>query len=294
MRNSQLTRKDFLKQTLLAITGATLSMKVLASVKEDVSVGVCTSWENSTLAKQAGCSFIEEGVGKILMPDKPVDLFNQQLISLTQSQPLGVRSFIYFLPGEMKVVGPNVNHEAIITYASVAFERAKKVGAKTVVFGSGKAREIPSGFEKSMAREQMISLCKLLAPAAARHNIILAVEQLNRSETNFLNLMEETGDIVTNVGHPNFQMVCDIYHALRENDDPQQIIKFKKHIVHCHIAEKEERTPPGTKGDDFTPYFRALKKIKYKGGLSLECRFKNMEDEIGKAVKVVQEQYRKA
>ena len=65
-------------------------------------------------------------------------------------------------------------------------------------------------------------------------------------------------------------------------------------IVHCHIAEKQDRTPPGVMGDDFKPYLNALKKINYKGRISLECRWKNLETELPVAVKVLREQYENA
>jgi len=47
-------------------------------------------------------------------------------------------------------------------------------------------------------------------------------------------------------------------------------------------------------GDDFKPYLSALKKINYKGRVSLECRWKNMETELPVAVKTLQEQYQNA
>jgi sugar phosphate isomerase/epimerase len=292
-----ISRRKFLKVSACSISGAMLSSFSPALAPDPtytISIGLCGPWENSALAKQAGCTYIEEGVAKILMPDKPDLEFNRQYDRLSSTQALPIQSFNVFLPGEMHVVGDNAGHETIVNYASVAFTRMEKVGAKILVFGSGRARMIPEGFDKAKAKEQFITLCKILSPMAEKHNITLAVEQLNRGETNFINTLQEAGEIVDAVNHPNLKMICDIYHVLRENDPASELVRLNDRIVHCHIAEREDRTPPGVRGDDFTPYFRALKKINYTGRISLECRWKNQEAELPVAVKVLKEQYSSA
>ncbi len=78
---------------------------------------------------------------------------------------------------------------------------------------------------------------------------------------------------------------------LKEDEPASEIVKYGKHIVHCHIAEKEKRTPPGVKGDDFRAYLGALKKIGYKGGLSIECFvYTDFEKEAKRGVEVLKQQ----
>lgn len=290
-----ITRKRFLQLGLTAAAGVlSRATFALTSSKDAVDVGVCAGVEKGEIARKAGCAFMEEGVGKILMPDKPDEAFADHLGILHATNAPGIRSFIYFLPGQLKAVGPDANHDAIVEYAVVAFARAAKTGASFVVFGSGNSRRVPEGFSHEAAMAQFIELCARLAPEAARHNIILAVEQLNRSETNFINTLAQAGEVVLAVSHPNFKMTCDIYHALKEEESPDEIMKFGDHIVHCHIAEKDKRTPPGVMGDDFIPWFRALKKARYQGGISLECNWTDFDREIGPAVNVINEQWRRA
>ena len=47
---------------------------------------------------------------------------------------------------------------------------------------------------------------------------------------------------------------------------------------------------PGVEGDDFRPYFKALKAIGYEGGISIECNWKNFAEELPKAQRVLREQ----
>jgi len=293
---STISRKTFLKATSLSLVAATLPSFSFDESKEkkSLTIGLCGTWDKSILAKQAGCSYIESGVANLLMPDKPDSEFKNQFDTLAATQPLRVECFNVFIPKELKSVVDQANHEGIVQYASVAFQRAEIVGAKIIVFGSSGSRTIPDGFDRAKAKEQFTALCKMLAPIAEKHNITVAIETLNRSETNFLNTLKESDEIVEAVHHPNLKLMCDIYHALKENDPASELIKYKEHLVHCHIAEKQERTPPGVMGDDFKPYFNALKKINYNGRISLECRWKNIETELPVAVKTIQEQYQDA
>jgi sugar phosphate isomerase/epimerase len=293
LNDANVTRRKFLANSALSVASIGFSsFSPLSLLKNNIpDIGLCGSWQNNLLAKQAGCTYIEDGVTNMLMPLKPDGDFNRHIEIITAAKPLEIRACNVFIPSDMPLVGDFVNHESILKYAATAFQRAKKLGVKIIVLGSGRARKIPDGFERTKAKEQFISFCSLLGPLAANHNIAVAIEQLNRSETNFINTLQEAAEIVEAVHHPNIKMMCDIYHALRENDPASEIIKYKEHLIHCHIAEKETRTPPGTKGDDFTSYFHALKKIRYMGAISLECNWKNIEGEIGLAVRVVKEQF---
>lgn len=63
-------------------------------------------------------------------------------------------------------------------------------------------------------------------------------------------------------------------------EDAESIVKAGNRLKHCHISEKKTRTAPGLKGDgsEFVPYFAALKKIGYTGGVSCECGWGDRKD----------------
>lgn len=65
-------------------------------------------------------------------------------------------------------------------------------------------------------------------------------------------------------------LCADIYHMLKEAEGVDIIEKAGGYLVHCDIAEKENRNPPGELGQDFRPYLIALKKIKYAGKIIIE------------------------
>ena len=269
--HNRINRRDF----LTCATGVLAGIPVFNTLGQPISsevpmagftlpLGVCTSYDKAGLLKSLGYTFVEESVGRFLIPDAGGDAqFEKNQLALAEEK-FPVRSYIYFFPGKLKSVGPDLHHEAILARAELALKRAKECGSKNIVFGSGGSRAIPDGFDRATAKAQHIALCQKMAPIAERYGVTLAVEPLNRGETNFINSLAEGVEIIQAVNNPWFKLQCDIYHMLKDNESPEEIVRYGQYITHCHIAEKQNRTAPGEMGDDFRTYFRALKKIKYK------------------------------
>ncbi len=290
------SRRGFLTRATGLLTGLTVANSMAQSASSDghraglvLPLGVCTAYQNAELLKKLGYSYVEESVGTFLIPDAGDQQYEQNRLAI-QEHHLPVRSYIYFFPGSLKSVGPDVQHEAILQRADLALKRAKECGSKNIVFGSGGSRAIPDGFDRSKAKAQHIELCQKMAPLAEKYGVTLAVEPLNRSETNFINSLAEGVEIIQAVNNPWFRLQCDIYHMLKDDESPDEIVKYGQYITHCHIAEKRNRTAPGVEGDDFKPYFRALKQVKYQGGLSLECRWNDFNSEVTRGIEVVKQQ----
>jgi sugar phosphate isomerase/epimerase len=252
-------------------------------------IGISTSVLNSAILAAAGYSFVEESVRGFLVPDQPDSAFEQKLEILKVSR-LPLEACNSFLPGNLKCVGPIPLHEEILKFSESAFSRAQKAGVRIIVFGSGGARAIPEGFSRQEARQQFISICKQLAPIAQKYNVVITLEPLNTGECNFINSIAEGGEIVKIVNHENFKLLADIYHMLKENETPSNITKYGHLLYHTHIAEKTGRTAPGVNNDDFTPYFKALKDVKYKGRMTIECNWKNLAEQASVALNVMRNQ----
>ncbi|WP_196941166.1 sugar phosphate isomerase/epimerase family protein [Sphingobacterium pedocola] len=242
-------------------------------------LGVCASMKNNDLVALHGFSFIQPTVSEYLKPNAPVD-------SLKLSEGLPVYACNVFLPGSLKAVGPEADHEGILSHAANTFAHAQKTGVRIVVFGSGGSRGVPEGFDQQEAVDQFTNLAGELAKLAATYGVVICLENLNSGETNLINTVEEAYDIAKRVNHPNFKLLVDIYHMLKENESPQRIVEAGREFVyHVDIAEKEKRTAPGVAGDDFRPYLRALREIGYTGKIALECRFDDMPTELPAAMK---------
>lgn len=278
----------------LYILGMTLILTLNScnSKKGDLSelnIGISTNYSNADAMKQNGYLFVEENVGRFLMPAEEENEFLVIMDDLNDS-PLPVKACNSFLPKSLKSVGPDAVHPEILTYAETAFRRAQKVGVEIIVFGSGGSRSIPEGFSRDQARSQFIDLCKQLAPLAQKYNVILVLEPLNLSECNFVNTVAEGGEIVKDVNHPNFQLLADIYHMKMDDESPENIVLYGDLIKHVHIAEKQDRAVPGTYEEDFSPYFDALRRIKYDGDISIEARWTDFDSQMPNAINALKQQ----
>lgn len=248
------------------------------------TVGVVQSIDNSTMLKEHGYAYIVEAVGNVISPRSiKEDKFRENITRVKQSA-LPIYAYNVFIPGSLKVVGPHVNEEAVLTYVDSVFQRCKATGVDRIIWGSGGSRRVPDGFDHGKAKEQFVSIARKVAEKAKPYNIKIALENLNSTETNFINTAAEALDIVKKVNHPNLRLCVDVYHMLKENEGPGIIAQAKGYVMYCEVAEKNGRTPPGVQGDKFAPYFAELKKIKYDGPIMIECRWDDVSAQAGPAI----------
>jgi len=252
-------------------------------------LGVATSMSNDTTLARSGYTFMVETVGNTVSPKFSDEQFAAQLITFRNLR-VPIYAINIFIPGELKLVGPLVNEKAILDYTRNVFERSQQAGIKLIVWGSGGARRMPEGYSKEKATQEFVSIARKVSEQATQYDITLALENLNTQETNFINTVAEALQIVKQVNHKNFKLCADIYHMLRENEPASVLLQTKGYLVHCDVAEKENRTPPGTMGDDFTAYLKALKKIGYVGAIVLESRWNNLVKEADPARISLQQQ----
>ena len=109
------------------------------------------------------------------------------------------------------------------------------------------------------------------AEYAAGAGIPLAVEALNRFECYFLNTLADTAAHVARVGHPNFHLMYDTFHANLEEKDPVGVIgEHLPLIKHVHVSEND-RGAPGSGHVPWDATFRALRQGGYDAWLTIEA-----------------------
>jgi sugar phosphate isomerase/epimerase len=292
----QITRRRFLSHAAAASAGLAAcagGRPIFRPGKRGFlsELGVCAALGDAAALKAAGADYLEEGVQRFLVPAEPDDVFRPKLAEAGLS-PLPVRACNSFLPGSLKSVGPDAaaGRDALLRFARTAFRRAHAAGVRVIVFGSGGSRAVPEGFDRSAAEAQFLDLCRTLADPAAACGVTLALEPLNRGEVNFVNSVAEGMELVRAVDKPAFRLLADLYHMMREDEGPEILEKAGDFLVHCHVAERENRTPPGVKGDDFRPYLRALRRAGYGGRMSIECRWEDLAAQAGPALAALRRQ----
>ena len=253
-------------------------------------IGIAENMDHDSLLAAAGYSCIVESISRRFSPrNVPETVFRENLLRIRQL-PIPVYTVNLFIPADLKLVGPAVNEKAVLAYADSVMYRLSLAKIRHIVWGSGGARRIPVGFDKQLATAQMIRIAKKIAKRAQKYHIVIFLENLNSTETNFINTLEEALYIVQKVNHPNLRLNADIYHMLKEGESPEVILKTGKYLAYVEIAEKEQRTAPGATGTDFRPYLQALKQVNYHGKIVIEGQWKRVSDIAAPALKYLQRQ----
>jgi sugar phosphate isomerase/epimerase len=247
-------------------------------------IGVCTSLSNDSLLAANHVLRLEESVSNTFNPRNVSEEKFQQILQKIKTAKTQVLTANVFIPGSIKLVGPALNESIVIGYVDTVMKRASMAGLKIIVLGSGEARRIPAGFDSVQASKQFIGIARKMADVAAKYNMLIAMENLNHTETNMILSFREAVKYAKAINHPHFKLTADIYHMLMENEPAEHLLEGKGLLVNVHIAEKEERAYPGKRGTDFRPYFRAMKEINYSGGIMIECRWGKIEGELPLAV----------
>ena len=134
-------------------------------------------------------------------------------------------------------------------------------------------------------RTNLVTVHKKAAAYAAQKNITLAVEPLNRFECYVLNTVEDSADIVAQVGADNYGLLYDTFHANIEEKDPVGVIAPNLDAIsHVHFSENDRGTP----GKGHVPWketMTALKAGGYEGWRTMESFGRAMPD-LAAATKV--------
>lgn len=245
-------------------------------------LGMVAALENDSLLYAAGFRLIGTTVSSTISPSLSDEEFAANVKKIKRLKCKLYMCNVLF-PGTLKIAGPEVNEANVLVYLEAVLARAKKAGVKRLILGSGGARRLPDDYDKEKAKAEFTALAKKMAIAAKQYGVTIILENLNSTETNFLNKLSDAADVVRRVAHPSFRLNADIYHMLMEGESPEEIRKARDLIVYSEIAEKEGRTLPGVAGEDFRPYLKALKDIRFKGPILIEGRVNNLQADVLKA-----------
>lgn len=123
------------------------------------------------------------------------------------------------------------------------------------------------------------------AEEAAKVNLTLGLEYLNRFECYLLTTAKDAKAMVQRVNHPNLKTMYDTFHANIEEKSPTSAIQLLgSDIAHVHISECDRGTP-GTGMVHWDETFKALKDIGYDGWLTIEAFGRALPD-LAAATKV--------
>ncbi|MFT3875958.1 MAG: sugar phosphate isomerase/epimerase family protein [Propioniciclava sp.] len=174
-----------------------------------------------------------------------------------------------FLPRELPVSGPAVDENRVKTYLGRAAELCQAVGATKAVFGAAWSRNVPEGWDRARAKEQLIDAFTWTAHAFEGSGCTVGIEPQNLKEANIVRTLPEAVEYAVAVDHPSIKVVLDFYHHDEEKVPLQDIETYGDWIIHIQTADTGRRHP-GTGAYDYPAFARHLAAIGYDDTLSVE------------------------
>ena len=247
-----------------------------------VQIGVCVDADRFEAAQAAGFDYVEVNASKVAALTD--DEF-EQLAGRVAQLKIPVAAANVFLPGAIKLTGPEVDPARQMAYITAALGRLKRLGVKVQVLGSGGARRVPDGFSREDAFNQLVDFCRRLAPVARENGITIAVEPLRKQETNIINTAREGLALVKAVDRPEIRLLVDYYHLAEEGENADIIAEAGPLLAHAHIANPKGRVfPLNADESPYAGFFSNLCKIGYQGRLSVEASTKDFASEAPQAL----------
>ena len=130
--------------------------------------------------------------------------------------------------------------------------------------------------EKSV--RQAAGILREAAGYASQRDIIIAIEPLNRYETNFVNTTGQLKQLIDLVDKENVGFQIDTFHAnIEEKSIYDAITNAGNRLFHMHVPESDRGTP-GSGVVEWESVARGLKETGYRHNIDMEIAHPHVED----------------
>lgn len=205
------------------------------------------------------------------LPVGSTQQYRQEVKGWIRDAGLECSALHYIFDGSVKLATTDRELNAkCADYLCKVVDVAADMDAKTVIIGSGGAtRHLDDGVDRAEATRCMADAIHKVGEYAAGKDVYLAMEAINRYETNFLNTMQEATEFAQLVGHPHVRTMADTYHINIEESNPVEAVKMYGYALqNLHLADSN-RHAPGTGHFDF----KAIADVLLETGFDKYCSF---------------------
>jgi len=176
--------------------------------------------------------------------------------------------------------------QAGIDYLLGCIELAAEVGSPLVsgpmYATTGQARLLEP-HERRAQWDRAVDSLSAVAERAEQAAVRLAIEPLNRFETDVVNTIEQGLALCADIGADNVGLMLDTFHMnIEEKNLPDAVRRAGPKVFNFQASENDRGTP-GTGHVDWTGVIDALREVRYAGGIVVESFLPTVK-EIARAV----------
>ena len=217
--------------------------------------------------KQMGFDVVE------LALEDPSHLDGGEVRRLLDDNGLGAVVCGAFGPSRDLTSDDPANVQGSLDYIKAALEFGQAVGAGVLAgpmySAVGKARHIPDE-QRKQEFDTAVAGLKKAAAMASDYGLRLAVEPLNRFETDLVNTAEKARTLVDAVGNTSIGVHLDTFHMnIEEESVYNAILTAGDRLYHVHASESNRGTP-GSAQAHWSDLARGLKAVGYDGAVVIE------------------------
>ena len=129
---------------------------------------------------------------------------------------------------------------------------------------------VQANVSREQAHAWMIDALKIVAREAKANGVRVAIEPINRYETNLLNTVADSLHVIDAIGADNIGILFDTFHAnIEEPRIEIGLMVCRSRLLHVHVADSN-RWYPGAGHTDFGRVISTLRGMKYTGWVSAE------------------------
>ena len=105
---------------------------------------------------------------------------------------------------------------------------------------------------------------------ASSKGLQIALEPLNRFESDLINTVDDVARLIKDIDHPAAKIMIDGFHMnIDERNIEAAIVTAGANLIHVQVSENYRGTP-GTGQTRWDDYKRGLEKINYQGAVTIE------------------------
>lgn len=156
----------------------------------------------------------------------------------------------------------------------------KEAGTPSIITQTG--QEI-LGISREKQKSDMVETLKICASMCEEAGVVLELEPLNgliNHPGHFLQVSDESAEVIDRVGSPFIKLVFDVYHQqITEGNVIRNAVAYIDRINHFHIADNPGRKQPGTGELNYLNILKSIKDTGFDGFVGLECGYTIDTDE---------------
>lgn len=223
---------------------------------------------------QAGYDAIE--IAPFTLADRVTDLSpaqRQEIAAMAQKHHLSISAIHWVLAKTegFYLTSPEPKVQALTAdYLTALVDFCADVGGRYIVLGSPKQRNLLPGVTLLQATDYALAALKPAVRQAEDRGIVICLEPLAPSETDFINTASEAMALVDIAASPALRIILDVKAMCSESlPIPTIIQQSRQHLAYFHANDRNLKGP-GFGDVDFLPIASALHQIDYSGFVSVE------------------------